>query len=213
MKYFNMILITLLSACSTSHKVEKVDTKIDAQSTYRDSKIGINADNQAILQTEVSPEVELDRAIWANNDLEAKLKTEYSYLKWCRQDMADPRLGGDGKFTAPPEIDDLITTELPDEKFGINHTGKLTIVKRELYEERLERERKKNKVIENLYKTVLKQKEDCEYSMGVARIKVGLPAKRIRSEMYRDPSGELKVKKGEENLDDAFTRKPSGGNE
>ena len=171
MKRIVLLISFLLSACTTPHKVENIDTKLDKESTLRESEIGINDKKQAVIQTIVAPEVELDRQIWTNNDLEQKVGNEHSQLKTCRNDLSDPRLGGDGKLVPLPDVDDMVQAEMTEQKVGLDEKGKLKVVKKEIYVERLEREQKKSVVLSSLLRTIRHQREDCEHDLSLARAK------------------------------------------
>ncbi len=203
----------LFAGCSsTPNKVEKVETKLESQGELSGAKIGINDDKQAVIQKEKTPEEELNAYVWKNNELEQQLVLENTRLKNCRRDMSDPRLGGDGNVVDTPGVDDLVETELTKDQVGMNEKGKLVVVKKEFYVERLEREQKKERILKSLQKQIKKQRETCEYQMGVARVKVGLPADRFQPIVEYDNSGKAIVKeKGETSLDEAFRRARRGG--
>ncbi len=79
--------------------------------------------------------------MWANNKIEEELSTDYNELKRCREELADERLGGDGKVTDPLEFDDLKTVTDVRESFGRDANGELRVVKRTDFKEKLEAEK------------------------------------------------------------------------
>lgn len=207
----SILALAAVGCSSTPHKVQDVDTKLESQGSMGDAKIGINEDKQAVIQKEKAPEEELNAYVWRNNELEQQLVIENTRLKNCRKDMSDPRLGGDGTVIDTPGVDDLVETEMTKDQIGMNEKGKLVVVKKELYVERLEREQKKERVLKSLQKQIKKQRETCDYQMGVARVKVGLPSDRFQPVVEYDSSGKAIVKeKGETSLDEAFRRARQG---
>ncbi|MFK7824127.1 MAG: hypothetical protein AB8G05_08220 [Oligoflexales bacterium] len=204
------ILGTILSlgamvACTTSEKVEEIDTSLDKKGSVGNSHLGLNDDGVAILQTETTASDELRSQIWLNNDLETAVNHEYYMLKWCRKDLADPRLGGSGEISQLPEIDDMKTPGQVKEDFGIEGDA-LKIVKRESYLKRLKSERKLEKTLRQMIKTVKKSRENCEMRMAGARVKAGLPAARFEGNVSISPEGKVEkvIYAQEKSLDDAF---------
>ena len=126
-------------------------------------------------------------------------------LKWCRKDLADPRLGGSGEITQLPEIDDMKTPTEVKEDFGIEGDA-LKIVKRESYLKRLKSERKLEKTLREMAKTIKKSRENCEMRMAGARVKAGLPAQRFEGNVTISPDGKVEkiIYAQEKSLDDAF---------
>lgn len=204
LKSLFLIIITL-GCTSPEHQVTEIDTQLDVKGTVNGSSLGLNEEGQAILQTETSADTELRNQIWENNDLESKLYHEYHMLKWCRKDIADPRLGGQGEITKLPEIDDMKTTNEYKEEFGLDG-NRLKVVKKEQYVERLKSERKYFKTLKNMTKTVKRSRENCELLMGSARIKAGLPAKRYQGKVSLNDDGTVDnvIHAQEKSLDDAF---------
>ena len=192
-------------ACTTAEKVEEIDTSLDKKGSVGSSDLGLNDDGVAILQTETSADDELRGQIWLNNDLETAVNHEYYMLKWCRKDLADPRLGGSGEVTQLPEIDEMKTPSEVKEDFGIEGDA-LKIVKRESYLKRLKSERKLEKTLRQMIKTIKKSRENCEMRMAGARVKAGLPAARFEGNVTISPDGKVEkiIYAQEKSLDDAF---------
>jgi len=88
-------------------------------------KIGLNNEGEVILQSEVDASDELRTQQWLNHKHEDEIEREYLELKQCREDLADPRLGGRGSVDEIPQIDNLKSTEDIKEKFGIDDSGSL----------------------------------------------------------------------------------------
>jgi len=135
MKKLLLISFTLaFSSCSSSkYKVKNVDTKMDVKGTIQGSKIGLDEQKQAIIQTETTTEVELQKQQWANYDLEKQLSNSHEQLTRCRTDLADPRLGGSGQVVEIPEIDNMKKPANIKEEIGLDEQGNLKVVKKEYY--------------------------------------------------------------------------------
>lgn len=183
-----------LAACSSS--IKRIDTDLEHKSTTADGTIGVK-DDKVILQKESNPQDELRSVQWWNSKYEDDLNSQYTKLKWCREDLADPRLGGNGEVTPLPEIDNMKQVSDVKEQFGINQAGELTFVTREDYLKRIQIERTYQTTLTKMTKTVAAQKEECERKMGMARVKAGLPSKRYQSSSQMPAMNET-------SLDDAF---------
>lgn len=196
-----------LNQCTTTPDVvEKVDDKLDVKSETGSQKIGVNDDGQAIIQEETGAAEELKMQQLINDELRADLAQEQHEVKRCRQDLSDPRLGGDGEYKDITESDELKEATALNEKFGLDSEEKdLKFVKRELYVERLKNERKYEASMRKVIKLLKTQKEKCHNDMRVARTKAGLPAERYKADGYFDQSGNwVETRKAEQTIDDAF---------
>ncbi len=172
-------LVFLMTACSSNkYAVKEVDTKIEQKGSVGGGKVGVDDAGQAIIQTETEADDELRTQIWKNSEFEAKLNSEHQLLKQCRQERADPRLGGSGDVVEIPEIDKMSTATEIKEDLGITKTGSLKVIKREMYIDRLARERKLETSLGNLVSLVRKHRDKCEVDLGHTRVQHGLPSKR-----------------------------------
>ncbi|MGZ3741006.1 MAG: hypothetical protein ACXVB9_16625, partial [Bdellovibrionota bacterium] len=84
------LILTVLPACS-SHKVKPVDEPLDVKGKMGDTEIGMNKDDQAVVQDQVAVEDELRTMTWKNYEAERKIKQNREDLIQCRTDLADPR--------------------------------------------------------------------------------------------------------------------------
>ena len=196
----------LFFACATNpHKVTEIDSDIDKKGQIGASEIGVNKDGELIIQNSSSVDDEMRQTEWANNKLEDDLKHEHYFLKMCRNDLSDPRLGGNSQVQQIPAVDNLRSPSQMREKFGLNKEGKLKFVKREYYLDRLKQERELIKSLKKTLKTVRQHRESCERRMAAARVKQGLPAKRYKAQGYFTGNGSwVETRKAENSLDDAF---------
>ena len=71
-------------------------------------EIGVDKDGDAVIQSKKSAKDELSKQEWVNSRLSDDLENEHHSLKTCRNDLADPRLGGNGRPREIPEIDNMI---------------------------------------------------------------------------------------------------------
>ena len=195
------------SSCTTTEgTVEEMDNEIKTSGQIMDSKIGVNDDNQAIIQTETAADDELRIQQWNNNKKEDEVESEFLALKQCREDRADPRLGGSGDVRPIPAVDNLKMPSEIKEQIGIDSKdGQLKVVKKELYVKRLKQERRYEVTLNKMLKTLVQYKESCERKMRQARVKAGLPGQRYKAEGYYTADGTwVQTRKGENTLDDAF---------
>ena len=199
-------LVLALSGCSSNkYEVKQVDTKMDVQGHFDGKSIGLDDKNQAIIQQETSAESELKQQQLKNYDTERKLNYNYAQLTQCRQELADPRLGGNGQMTEIPEIDQMKGTGQIKEDVGLTEQGQLEVVKKEYYIDRLQRERRYGDTMKDMLRLIDKYNHTCQQEMGVARVKVGLPSERYQAVGHFDPDGNWVLeRKAEKTLDDAF---------
>ena len=203
-----LIILMATTHCShDEHVPQEIDDKIEKKGETSNGDIGINKDGQVIIQTETDAAAKLKIEQFKNQNLEDQLGQAHLKLKRCREDLADPRLGGDGSVTDLPEIDGLKSTSEAKEEFGLDEKGNLKFVKREFYLERLKREVKYQKSLSQMLKVVQKNSVKCERTMAKVRVQHGLPAKRYKGEGHFDANGKwIQTKKHEHSLDDAFER-------
>lgn len=198
-------LFAFQACTSNDHEVRDVETLIEKKGRVGDKDIGINKDGEAIIQEKVEADDELRRQQWTNNVLTEKFETEHFELRRCRTEISDPRLGGDGNVREIPEIDNMASTDGVKEEFGADEQGDLKVVRREYYLERLNQERKVERKLRDMLKTVSKYREDCGRKLSHARVRSGLPANRYTAKGYYSGDGTwVETRKAELTLDDAF---------
>jgi hypothetical protein len=212
MNTFKLIVISsaVMAATSTlvgcaGNKVKEIETKLEmTQITSSGETIGVNKDDVAIIQKKTMAADELNRLTWQINGTEWKIGLEVSQIKNCREDMADPRLGGNGNIVPIPAVDGMKKPERKEE-FGIVN-GSLQFVTTEDLLKRVAYEREYQRTVEKLLGTVEDAREDCERKMRIARRKAGLPSDRTIGIVKYDSEGRVTevVKKGENSLDTAF---------
>ena len=132
LKFIFCVSLFSLFSCS-SNRVKKIDDKLDTNpkgTTQGGGVIGIK-DGQVVIQEEASADDELRVQQWKNWDLEVKINEEKHWLHRCQQDVADPRLGGNGKIIESPEISGLQSPSTIKEQIGISDDGDIKFVKRE----------------------------------------------------------------------------------
>jgi hypothetical protein len=68
-----LLLTTLLASACSSHKVKPVDEPLDVKGKMGDTEIGMNKDDQAIVQEQVAVEDEIRTMTWKNYESERKI--------------------------------------------------------------------------------------------------------------------------------------------
>ncbi|MGK5083989.1 hypothetical protein WDW37_11875 [Bdellovibrionota bacterium FG-1] len=195
--------LVFVMACSTGPR--KLDTEIDAKGESAQGNIGLK-NGEVTIQKQTNAADELRGTQWSNSRYEDELAHEYHMLKWCREDVADPRLGGTGEVTPLPEVDNMKQTAAVKEEFGLTENGNLAFKSEEDFLKRIQIERNYQTTLMKMVKTVRTQSEDCERKMGQARLKAGLPAKRYQGQSTVTSEGNVGkvIRRHEHSLDDAF---------
>lgn len=204
MKYFLMIGLLALVGCASSDKVKQLDTEIDVKGTTYNGVVGLQ-DDVAVIQEKRAADQELRLQQWKNFQLENDLNHEYHMTQWCYEDLADPRLGGNGEVSDAPEVTSMKDAVKIKEELGLEGEA-LVVVRTYSFKDQLAVERKYEKSLTDMTKQVKKTRASCERKMGVARMKAGLPSKRYQGEVKISPQGNVEsvVKPHEKNLDSAF---------
>jgi len=199
------ILALGISACA-SNKLKPVDEKLDIKAKLGDStEIGVNESGEIITQESVAVEDELRKLSWFNYEAARKLTAERDDLVRCRTDLADPRLNGNKKLEAIPELEISKDLSKVQQKLGITESGRIKVVKKELLNDRYEKEIRYKESLENLLKVVSDKRVDCERELGYVRVQHGLPSERYTAQGYYGPQGNfVQTRPGERNLDDAL---------
>ena len=207
MKTLVMTILVLGMVGCASNKIKQLDTEIDVKGQTSTGVVGLQ-DNQAVIQEKHSADEELRLQQWKNYQVENDLNHEYYMTEWCYNDLADPRLGGQGEVAEAPDMSKLKSAPQIKEELGLEGE-KLVVVKTYSFAEKLKVERDYEVAMNNMLKEVKKTRASCERKMGAARIKAGLPAKRQEGKITVTPTGQVKavIKEHEQNLDDAFRMK------
>lgn len=205
MKTIIIFAALVLNACATNeYKVKTISTALDVKGNVNGQKLGINDNQEVILQEEVRAQDELRIAENVNLSFESDIESEAAELKRCKRDLADPRLGGSGVL--PPDGEyDMRPFEKVKEEFGLAEDGDLKIVRRSFYADRLKAARQYDTSLRKMLKVLKRQNEECTFKLGMARNKVGLPSERIMAEGYFNSKGIwVETRKGEQTVGDAF---------
>jgi hypothetical protein len=198
-------LIALVSVGCASKKLKPVDEKIDVKAKMGDKEIGINEDEDAVIQESVAVEDELRKLNWQNYETERKLKSEREDLIRCRSELADPRLGGNKKMDPIPELEISEDLSKVQQKLGITQSGRIKVVKKEFLTDRMEKETRYRDSLNSLLKVLEGHRKECERDLGYVRVQHGLPAERYPAIGHYGPQGNYIVTRpAEKNLDDAF---------
>ena len=190
--------------CANQNEVKEIDTSLEVKGSVNDNSMGIDEQDQMVLQEEVHADQELKSQIWVNNKLLEDLSHERHQLQRCRDDLADPRLGGRGLAHEVPEIDNAIA-KIDQERIGLDKDGNYKVVRRQSFVERLKWERKRADGMRSMHKVIKKMRRECEQKMRFARIRHGLPPSRYEPRGHFAEDGSwVMTQKGEQSLDDAF---------
>lgn len=201
-------ILTLMSGCASSpYQAKEVDTEIQPKGYIQNAVIGLNTKQEIVVQEETQVDIVLRKVRWENYDLERVAVDEHEHLSQCRSELADPRLGGSGVVQDLPEVDVPTPSELKEE-LGLTKNGSLVIVKKEMFQDVLLRERALGKTLQSQGKLLKKYRMKCEQEMGVARVKHGLPANRIQAEGHYEGATYVMTRRPEHNLDEAFQLSP-----
>ncbi len=199
-----ILALALVVGCS-SKKLKPVDENIDVKAKMGNSDIGINDDEDAVIQESVAVEDELRKLTWQNYETERKLKSEREELIRCRTDLADPRLSGNKKLDPIPELQISEDLSKVQQKLGITKSGRIKVVKKEFLQDRMDKETRYKESLESLLNVLADHRQNCERDLGYVRVQHGLPAQRYAAEGYHGPKGNFVVTRAaERNLDDAF---------
>jgi hypothetical protein len=200
------LLMVMLAAGCASKKLKPVDEVMDVKATMgQDKQIGLNADEDAIIEESTAVEDALRKATWLNYETERKVKQEREDLVRCRTDLADPRLNGNKTLDKIPELDVSRDLTKVQEKLGITRSGRIKVVKKEYLVDRIEKETRYKDSLDNLLSVLSEARSNCERELGYERVQHGLPATRYAAEGTYGPQGNFIVSRpAEKNLDDAF---------
>jgi len=198
------LVLTALPACS-SKKIKPADEPLNVTGRMGDKEIGLNDDNEGIIQDSVAVEDELRSLSWKNYEIERRIRQDRATLVQCRTDLADPRLSGNKKLDPIPELEISEDLGKVQEKIGLTRNGRIKVVKKQFITERIEKERQYSESLDKLQAVLGQSRVDCERELGYARVAHGLPSARYAAEGHYGPQGNFIVTRpAERNLDDAF---------
>lgn len=201
---FVVCAMLVVTGCA-SKKLKPVDENLDVKAKMGTKEIGLNDDEEAVIQENVAVEDELRKATWQNYETERKLKSERDELIRCRTDLADPRLSGNKKLEPIPELEMSKDLSKIQTKLGITQNGRIKVIKREFLTDRIEKEERYKDSLESLLNVISVQRVNCERDLGYIRVQHGLPSERYPAVGYYGPEGNFIVTRpAERNLDDAF---------
>lgn len=175
---FSFVLLStvfFIGGCSHNpHKAEKIDTKVENEDAISgDTKLGVK-DGNMIVQKKVQMNEEVRRLQYEVYELEDRVYGNrkfgslglYGVLKECKNQVSDPKNGGDGKLKWTEPID-RVTDKEEEFKVGLDEKEKLVGVSEEFLKDRITRFKG--------YKQVLMKRQD-EYEEKVQICKAELRA-------------------------------------
>lgn len=199
-----LVLETTIGCSGNKNVVKDVDDKMEVYGQNDGAQIGLDTKKQIIIQKETSAEAELKVQQLNNYDTERRLFDRRAELLQCRQEIADPRLQGNGEVREIPEVDNMKGLPEVREEIGMTSQG-LNVVKREMFLERLDVERRYEKTMLEMISTLKRFSGACQNELRAARVKAGLPATRYSGTGHFDGQGNWVVERHAElTLDDAF---------
>lgn len=197
-------LALVLGGCaSRKYGDDNVETKIDAKGHAPVGVIGFDS-NDLVIQNTTSVSSELTIQMHVNEKLQEGLNHEAFMLSWCRQDLADVRIGGSGEVVAISQLDNLKSDPEIKEKFGTDESGQLVFVKKQSLKKTIESERQYENSLRSLAAIIKNHRSECEQKMATQRVKHGLPSKRLEAETRFENGNIVIVRPAERSLDDAF---------
>jgi hypothetical protein len=208
MNKFKMVAMLVgvlwVGGCSGKNYVKDIDYDGTSHGRVGAASLDVDSDGNAILREEIAADEALRELVWKNEDLVKIVANDHDWLGRCRLELADPRLGGDGKVAEVKDLE-LPTVSDKKEEFG-RSKGEVKVVRQEMYSDRVKAERDRGTALSKMSKEWAKERSACEQTLRVARLKHGLPAERFKSEGYndRDTGRYIESRPAEHNLDDAY---------
>jgi hypothetical protein len=205
MRLFALAATLLALACTNENEVKELESEpLVSKGKTANGVVGVNSKNEAVIREERAATDELSIQQMSNSRLQEELDRELQLLKWCRRDIADPRLNGSGKIQPIPAIDDMKPLSEVREEIGLDGEGDLKVVKEEYFNERLKTERKFETSLRSMLKVSKDHREDCEQKMAEARMQAGLAPERYQGDGYFSNGVWVERQKAERSLSDAF---------
>ena len=204
-----LFTMVLLQGCVTANpnKVVTIDTSIQAKGQVGNQTVGLNNNQEIIMQEEQNAADELRVQQAVNYKFQEELSQEAFMLQKCRTDVADPRLGGSGVLPPEFQTDGIKIAEDIKESVGLNDDGELKVVRKTYFIDKLKIERLFEKSLVKMTRTLSRQRAECEYAMGIARRNAGLSSTRYQGQGYYSGGVFIQTHQNENSLDDAFAIK------
>jgi hypothetical protein len=198
--------VMLLAACTTTSKVQDIETKsFKEKGNATSGKIGINDNDQVVIRENSSAQDELAVLDLANTHLRDDVERDLHELKNCEAQLNDPRLGGNGQATASHDIEELRNDPETKQQMGMDEDGELRVVKEQSFDERLKSEKKYQATLKRMKKLAVEHRDSCQRRLSLAREKYGLPGQPYKATGYYTKDGTwVETQRGETSLDDAF---------
>lgn len=182
--------LVLFAGCSSPHKAEKLDTRIEKEDRVSgDTSLGVK-NGDMVVQTKVRMSEELRNLQNEVFSLEDRVygnrtygsKGLYGVLRDCRSQLSDRKNGGDGKLIWTEPIDRVTERDREEsKKIGLDEKDKLIGLSEEFLKDRIERFRG--------YRGVLEKRQD-EYEEKVAICQNELRNRRASTEKAADKPAE-----------------------
>ena len=206
MKYFAILILLMIQSCTTPYQVKELpDNEFEAKGKATNGDVGLNNKRQVIIHKETSLVDELRVQEMVNTNLQDQVNSAHYELGHCRKDISDPRLGGNGRLTPLPGVDDMKSDPKVREEVGLDKDGDLKVVREEFFQERLKAEQKYEKTLRKMLATLEEHRDDCQRNLTQARLKAGLPGQAYKADGYFTKDGTwVEAQHGENSLDDAF---------
>lgn len=202
---FLFTTLMMITACTSTNEVKELkDEPLVKKGKTVDGDVGINSSNQAVIRKKTSAADELRVQDMVNMHLRDELNSDLFNLKECRQQRQDTRLGGSGHLAEIPDIDNMNVDQARAD-LGIDSEGNLSLVREELFEDRLKAERQYEQTLRTMLKMAKRHLDECSIGLAEARRKAGLPSTPTKAEGYFDAKGNwTETRRGAQNLDEEF---------
>jgi len=202
---FLLAALLMLTACTSANEVKELkDDPLVSKGKTVDGEVGINSHNQAVIRKKTNAADELRVQDMVNMHLRDELNSDLLNLKDCRQQKQNKRLGGSGHLAEIPDIDNM-NVDQAREDLGIDSEGNLSLVREELFEERLKAERQYEQTLRSMIKIAKRHLDECSIGLAEARRKAGIPSTPTKAEGYFDAKGNwIETQRGAQSLDDEF---------
>ncbi len=174
MKKTMLFGIIFLVGCSSTRPVEKISTQLDVKGQVGAETVGLNEDREVVIQEKQALDDKLRKLRWLNSDNEQILNNSHLQLVHCEQDIANPLLDGNGQMPEIPEVDAAMDTSKVKSTLGLDESGSLVHVSKELVQDRIDRENRYSNSLKSNMGVVKKHLAKCLFTMAIAREKHGL---------------------------------------
>jgi hypothetical protein len=200
------VFIAQIAGCTTPGNLREVEAdEFHEKGRALDGSIGINDKNEIVIRENKAAQDELLTQELTNTHLRDQVQRDMFGLKTCRTDLSDPRLGGDGRIAAIPDVDALKSPAEVYEELTLDEAGDIRVIREQSFVERLKKERAFEKTLHRSLSVIQPQLEECERRLSAARQKAGLPPQPYAASGYFAADGTwVETQSGERSLDDAF---------